>query len=113
MVIPTKKAVIYKSFICYVHILFAYVLTAYGCARKLQFTNRVNNCLCSSCGDIIGRSLQSFTLFIEKIWWTVPVRPLTNSMNMANSPFKAPDQQYEYGESPCKAPDQRYEYGSV
>ena len=84
MVIPTKKAVIYKSFICYVHILFAYVLTAYGCARKLQFTNRVNNCLCSSCGDIIGRSLQSFTLFIEK--------------NMVNSPFKAPDQQYEYGE---------------
>jgi len=28
-VIPTEKAVICKSFVCYVHILFVYVLTAY------------------------------------------------------------------------------------
>ena len=31
IVIPTGKAVICKSFVCYVHILFVYVLTAYGC----------------------------------------------------------------------------------
>ena len=29
IVIPTEKAVICKSFVCYVHILFVYVLTAY------------------------------------------------------------------------------------
>ena len=28
IVIPTEKAVICKSFVCYVHILFVYVLTA-------------------------------------------------------------------------------------
>ena len=31
IVIPTEKAVICKSFVCYVHIMFVYVLTAYGC----------------------------------------------------------------------------------
>ena len=31
IMIPTEKAVICKSFVCYVHILFVYVLTAYGC----------------------------------------------------------------------------------
>jgi len=31
LVIPTEKAVIRKSFVCYVHILFVYVLTAYDC----------------------------------------------------------------------------------
>ena len=31
LVIPTEKAVICKSFVCYVHILFVYVLTTYGC----------------------------------------------------------------------------------
>ena len=31
LVIPTEKAVICKSFVCYIHILFVYVLTAYGC----------------------------------------------------------------------------------
>ena len=39
---PTEKAVICKSFVCYVHFLFVYVLIAYGCTRKLQYTNRVN-----------------------------------------------------------------------
>ena len=44
--IPTEKAVKCESFVCYVHILFVYVLTGYGCTysktRKLQYTNRVN-----------------------------------------------------------------------
>ena len=31
IVIPTEKAVICMSFVCNVHILFVYVLTAYGC----------------------------------------------------------------------------------
>ena len=31
IVIPTEKAVIGKSFVCYVYILFVYVLTATGC----------------------------------------------------------------------------------
>ena len=31
IVIPTEKAVICKSFVCYVHNLFVYVLSAYGC----------------------------------------------------------------------------------
>jgi len=34
-VIPTEKAVICKSFVCYVHILFVYVLTAYGCNQEI------------------------------------------------------------------------------
>ena len=46
MVIPTEKAVICKSFVCCVHILFVYVLTAYGLVlnktKNLQYTNRVN-----------------------------------------------------------------------
>ena len=33
---PSKKAVIRKSFVCYVHILFVYVLTAYGCTVKQE-----------------------------------------------------------------------------
>ena len=44
--IPTEKAVICNSFVCYVHNLLVYVLTANGCTisktRKLQYTNRVN-----------------------------------------------------------------------
>ena len=43
---PTEKAVICKSFVCYVHILFVYVLTVFTVVlsktRKLQYTNRVN-----------------------------------------------------------------------
>ena len=31
IVIPTEKAVICKSFVCYVHILLVYVLTAFDC----------------------------------------------------------------------------------
>ena len=46
IVIPTEIAVICKSFVCYVHILFVYFLTAYTVVlsktRKLLYTNRVN-----------------------------------------------------------------------
>ena len=44
IVIPTEKAVIWKSFVCYFYILFVYVLTATGCTDT---------------------SFQSFTLFIK------------------------------------------------
>ena len=72
-VIPTEKAVICKNVVCYVHILFVYVLTAHTVVlsktRKLEYTNRVNLSVftvqCSSFRDIIDTSLQSFTLFIK------------------------------------------------
>ena len=56
IVIPTEKAV-WKSFGCYVHILFVYILTAYGCKiRKLQYTDRVN--------------LSVFTVQLAETLWT-------------------------------------------
>jgi len=71
MVIPTEKAVICKSFVCYVHILFVYVLTAYVYLvinKKIAVykQSKLDRLHCSSCGDIIDSSLQSFTLFIKK-----------------------------------------------
>ena len=46
LVIPTEKAVICKSFVCYVHILFVYMFWLHTVVlsktRKLQYTNRVN-----------------------------------------------------------------------
>ena len=33
IVMPSEKFVICKSFVCYVHILFVYVLTQYGCTQ--------------------------------------------------------------------------------
>ena len=45
IVIPNEKAVICKSFVCYVHILFVHVFTVMvvlSKTRKLQYTNRVN-----------------------------------------------------------------------
>jgi len=45
MLIPGEKAVICKSFVCYVHILFVYFrlhTVVLSKTRKLQYTNRVN-----------------------------------------------------------------------
>ena len=36
-----EKAVICKSFVCYVHILFVYVLTAYGCNQEIYIYSLV------------------------------------------------------------------------
>ena len=65
IVIPTEKAVICISFVCYVHILFVYVLTATDCTYRLYKQSKLVSLHCSSCGDIIDTSLQSFTLFIK------------------------------------------------
>ena len=98
--IPNEKAVICKNLVCYaLHILFVYVLTAYGCTRlrktrKLEYTNRVNfRHHCLSCGDIIDTSLQSFTLFIKYtladiiILWLLKIRYYNANSNKDNIQF--------------------------
>ena len=56
IVIPTEKPEIWKSFVCYVHILFVYVLTPYDRkTRKIAVykQSKLFRLHCSSSGDII------------------------------------------------------------
>ena len=63
--IPTEKAIICMSFVCYVHILFMFWLhiVVLRKTRKLQYTNRVN--LSVFTVHLTDTFLQSFTLFIK------------------------------------------------
>ena len=68
----SEKAVICKSFVCYVHILFVcfdcirlYLVNKKTAVYKQSKLVRLH---CSSCGHVIDTSLQSFTLFRK---WTL------------------------------------------
>ena len=71
LVIPTEKAVICKSFVCYVHILFWLHMVVLGETRKLQHTEYRQSKLvrlhCSSCEDIVNTSFHTVFYPFHKI----------------------------------------------